>query len=156
MAGVFFTLDSGMVNAPAANTNLTLVQVVPPTNQRVLVHHAVFSIDGTSATDDTFACELATQTSAGTASALSPGKFNETDGETIQTSAQQTFTGEPTTTTIKAAGHIQEEGDRFEWGYPRNPNPIPVKGGNRLGARIRPGTTITGTVKVRVILLCEE
>ena len=156
MAGHFWIADSGLVTCPAANTPLSLMQLVAQTNIKIMVHHFIWAFDGVTATDTPVKCEVLNQTGAGTSSALTLNHYNDSDGETIQSTALQTFTGEPTPGTVKEAREVHMQGDPWEWGYPKNPNPIPVKGGNRLGFRITTGGTITGTVHSRVIALCEE
>lgn len=81
--------------ALAASATLTLLQLVPATNRPIKVREISFSMDG-SAAQKPFAFELLIQSTAGTASGVTPVKLSRTDGTTPVTSAQQTFTVEPT------------------------------------------------------------
>lgn len=78
----------------------TLLQLVTPANQCVVIKEISISFKGTSPTAEPIEVNFAFQTTAGTMSALTP--LNETNGssETIQCTAQRDATVEPTTTSV--------------------------------------------------------
>lgn len=156
MAGLMFTaVPSVTVIATGAGPK-TILQIAAPANQRVVVSEILLSFNGVTAADPPVLIELLYQSTAGTASALTPLKVNSSDTEAIQTTAQQTFTVEPTAGNIIWRDYIHTQtGDREIPLYsPKLPGWI-IPGGSRLGIRYTSGT-VTGTVNCAITAVCEE
>jgi hypothetical protein len=149
MAGLYFTVKPAAVITLVASATRTLLQVIAPSNHRVLVHRLEISFNGVTAADPPALLELLIQTTAGTMSALTPVPDDATYDETIQSTAQHTATSEPTASTIKWAGYSHTQNGLII------PGPWVIPGGTRLGLRYTTGT-ITGTVTTAPLLRCEE
>ena len=134
---------------PAVSTTSTKtqVQILAPANQRVIIEYLAVHFQGVVTTDAPIQCELLIQTTAGTASALTINKHNPADDETLQTSAQETFTAEPTASTIKRRWFVHPQSSRVfiaqgEWA-------IPVPGGTRMAFRtVTPGVSVSTIVEM--------
>src|SRR5687768_9105276 len=74
----------------------TLLQVVAPTNQRVKIKEIGIGFHGISNTAEPILIQLMRQSTAGTMSALTLVKEDDTTPESIQSTAQHTATVEPT------------------------------------------------------------
>lgn len=117
--------------ALAAATAETIMQLVAPANHRVkLLRWGVF-FDGTSVTAEPVQIRLLRQTTAGTASALTPVKMDDSVAETIQTSAQHDFTAEPTAGDVLESYNVHPQ-QGIAMIYPLGQEPI-IGGGDRLG-----------------------
>jgi hypothetical protein len=90
---------SSVATAMVAATAKTLIQLVSVANHIVAVTGYGVSGHGVSNTQEPGLIELLTQTTAGTASALTPRKKSKR-AETLLTTAQEDFTVEPTTTEV--------------------------------------------------------
>jgi hypothetical protein len=126
----------------------TLVQFVPPANQRIVVNEWDVSFNGTSNTATPIEVDIVRQTSAGTSSALTIRKRNTSDSETVQSSALQTFTAEPTDggdVPLSEQVHPQT-GYTWQPGYGRE---VSIPGGGRLGLRlVTPGAGANATARL--------
>lgn len=152
MARLKFTLIATPTIATATGPK-TIMQLVTPTNQRVACTGVDVSMNGVTSSDPPVKFDILTQTTAGTASSLTPGKVTPADGETIQSTAQQTFTSsEPTTGTVIASAYLSPLTGGF---IPIPKGEILATGGTRLAVRYTSGT-ITGTVTAAVTMHCEE
>lgn len=131
----------------ATGTSLkTLLQIVAATNTRVKIKEWSISFDGIANTDAPIQVNLVRQTTAGTMSALTPEKLNESDQETLQTTAQHTATAEPTT-----GNTVMSEQVHPQAGYThqaRLGSEIIVRGGNRLGISVLAGTDVNAKVRI--------
>jgi len=145
MAGVRFQVDSGDVAFTAATK--TILQIIAAANVRLRIERVTFSFKGISATEVPVACELLRQTTAGTMSAATPAKVNESDDETLQVTAQHTATVEPTASTVKAANPVHPQ-ISYSFVFPPGRD-LYVKGGERLGCRLL-SPAQAGTVRVFV------
>lgn len=150
MAGVLFTCDTGSV-ALAASSAKTILQVIAATNTRVKISRLDIASDGITPTDPGILLDLLIQSTAGTMSALTPIKWRSSDGETLQTTAQKTSTGEPTPGNILQSFFYNEQ----TWMPLIFDPPLEVIGGTRLGVRATPGT-LTATTHIAVTATCEE
>jgi hypothetical protein len=92
---------SGDVSLVAA-TAKTLLQLVTPSTRRAQLLQSSASFNSTSATDPSVLIEWLLQTTAGTASALTPKLVDQADPPALCT-AQDIFTAEPTASTILSA-----------------------------------------------------
>lgn len=139
------------VLSPSATTGtsatLTHLQVVAPTNQRVQIYEISVSFNGVDATDTQALVEVLRQTDAGTASAGTLVKMDSGTNETLQTTAQITFTVEPTPGDI-----ILREWVHLQGGYTWR-GVITVPGGTRLAVRT---TTTTDAAACVARIIGEE
>lgn len=143
MSDVYFT--GAIAETSTTTSALTWMQLVAATNQRVRVHEFSYSFTGVSNTQQPIRCEVERQTGAGTSSALTLNKLNESDGETLQTTANQTFTGEPTIGAVILEEEVHPQ-TGVMWQAPYGKE-IKIKGGNRLGFRVTSANSINGIVR---------
>lgn len=144
MAGILAAAQSAEV---ATGTSLkTLLQIVAAANQRVKIKEWSISFDGIVNTDAPIQVTLVRQTTAGTMSSLTPEKFNESDQETLQTTAQHTATVEPTTGNTVQAEQVHPQGG-YTWQAPFG-GELVVEGGNRLGISVLAGVDVNAKVRV--------
>lgn len=149
MSGVKWACTTAEI-ALAAATAKTVLQVVAPTNQRLLVTRVGLFFDGISTTAEPVQVRILRQTTAGTSSVNTPVKRNFGDNETLQTTARDNFTVEPTNSDVYDVYeiHPQQGMDAF---LPLT-DPFPVIGGDRLGIEC----TAPATVNVRAKMWGEE
>lgn len=133
MAGIGFYCT--IVPVSFSTSTKTLIQVVAATNQRALIFEWDISFNGTSNTATPIEVDVVRQTSAGTSSALTLVKRNNSDQETLQTTGLQTFTAEPTDGgVIPNNDQIHPQtGQTLQTPFARE---IAVQGGTRLGMRV--------------------
>jgi len=79
----------------AAGTPETLIQIVAATNHAVKILEWGIFLKGTSNTQEPGKAILVRQDDAGTSSALTPAKLNDSIGDTLDTTARHDFTAEP-------------------------------------------------------------
>lgn len=115
-------------------TNITLIQILAPTNQKIRIERLFLFGRGTLATDKQELFELLTQSTAGTGSTITPTKLNGADSETIQGTAIGTYTVEPTAGTIRQQFGLQPQRP-LEVVFPPGRDLI-IKGGERLALRL--------------------
>jgi hypothetical protein len=145
MAGVFF---SAQVEVAVSTSTKTLVQLYAATDHRALVHEVGISFNGITASEEPVRVELVRQTNAGTMGPLTLQKINESDSETLQSTAKQAASGEPTGSNVVWGARVHPQSG-LQW-KPRIP--IVVPGNSRLGLRV----TATTDVDAMATLLCEE
>jgi len=133
MAGVNLALSSGEVSLVAATTK-TIVQLIAAAQHRVKVIGISIYFKDTVVTDTPVKVDICRQTTAGTpGSTPSLVKKNESDAETIQTTAGINYSAEPTVTDILETKEIHPQtGEKV---YLPLSQEIYIKGGNRLGVR---------------------
>lgn len=102
--------------ALAAATVETLLQVVAGASKRVQVRAWGISFDGVTASNVPGDIELLRQTTAGTASAFTPAKWDEAEPASIAT-AQNLFTVEPTAGDMLHPIQLTPNGGLFEVDY---------------------------------------
>lgn len=100
MAGLRVTAENSAAVALAAATAKTVLQLNAPANQRLKIQRVGFFFDGASTTAVPVAVRLMVATTAGTNSALTLNKLVSSDSETVQTTAGENATIEPTKTTV--------------------------------------------------------
>ncbi len=156
MAGLLFSLNPTPVTLATATGPRTLLQIVSPANQRVIVEEMVISCNGVTAADPPVLFEILYQTTAGTSVSLTPVKWNDADTEAIQTTALQTFSStEPTSGNVIWNEYLHmQTGDRETGPSIRVPG-FTIAGGKKLALRFTSGT-VTGTVKCAITAKCEE
>lgn len=128
MAGVGFVAQTAEV--ATGTSEKTILQIVAPANQRLLVDEWNISFEGIDTVGEPIEVQVARQTDAGTMSSLTPVKKNSSDQETLQVTAQHTATVEPSKGDILARHKVHPQ-DGFHWraGFGKE---IPVEGGTRL------------------------
>lgn len=125
MAGLFVRATTAQV---ATGTSAkTILQIVAAANHRIKIPKVSVSFEGVTPTDPPIQVVLMRQSTAGTMSSLTPVKDNDSDDETLQTTAQHTATVEPT------SGDIIETKLCHPQGRVDFIGPFTVKGGGRLG-----------------------
>jgi hypothetical protein len=114
---------------------LTLMQIVAPTNQKVVIDRIMISGQSNLNTDTPVALEILEQTTAGTATntTVAPVKANVLDTETVQTNTQNTFTVEPTAGLSHFARNIHPQGS-YDFNFPPG-REIVLGGGKKLAIR---------------------
>jgi len=139
MAGIKFSAVTGE-NLTTTSAK-TLLQIVAPANQRVLVKGVSVSFKGITPTDPPIKVDVLRQTTAGTMSALTCAKRSDSSAtaETVQTTAQQNATAEPTAGDVLWSRETPGQFGQTEY-FPFD-DPIHVPGGTRLGLRVTNGGT---------------
>ena len=135
MAGRKGTLTKSAISVADAATD-TLLQIVAAANHAVRITRWHLSAEGVVNTDDPVLVELLRQTDAGTATALTPKKLDDSIADTLDTTGQHTATVEPT------AGDIL----RSRYVHPQSgidvPDDIIVGVGDRVGLRVTNATGV--------------
>lgn len=136
--------------ALTAETAETVLQLAAPSNHRVKVLRWAVFFDGTSGSAAPVEVILVRQTTAGTMTALTPKKLDDSLSETLQTSAQHTATAEPTATDVVDMIEVHPQSG-FEIIFPLGQEVI-IGGGDRLGIKC----TAPAAVNVRAKMVFEE
>ena len=135
--------------ALTAATVKTCVQYVAPSTGEVRIRAWGFSLDGVTAANVPGDVELLRQTTAGTASALTPVDW-EHGARTALGTAQKTFTVEPTAGNVLHPGQVTPNGGLYECWYGDEGPKVPASG--RIGIR----GTFANNVNATVWMLVEE
>lgn len=133
MAGLRVVATTEGEIALVAATAKTILQMVAPTNQRLLLKGFSVSFDGISSTEAPVQVELLKQTTAGTSVAGTPVKDGDPGSETIQTTSRITITVEPTASDVLRRYEVHPQGGGIERAF--DLDSIPIPGGTRLGLR---------------------
>jgi hypothetical protein len=133
--------------ALSAATAKTILQIVAPANHRLKVESWGVFFDGVSTTAEPVQVRLLRQTTAGTMSALTPVKLDDSIGETLQTTAQHTATAEPTAGDVLDILEVHPQ-HGYEIFYPLGQEVI-VGGGDRLGIECTAPATVSVRGKIR-------
>lgn len=152
MARSYFSACNMAAQALSPATAKTALQVVAPTNQRIAVQQITVAFDGTVNTSTPVKVQLFKQTTAGTVSSSSATVKNKDGdiGTAIQSTVQDGFTAEPTSTDLVWTAFVHPQ-TGVVVPMPR-PGEIVVKGGGRLGVVC----TAPQAVDVICTLECEE
>lgn len=134
MAGVQGQVTNSAAQALAAATAETVLQIVAAANHPVKVLGISATFDGASTTAVPAIVEWRIQSTAGTSSAVTPTKRNNDSGVTLQTTAREAFTAEPTDTNAGEKYHCHPQQGLVLF-YPLGQEPI-VPAGARFGLRI--------------------
>lgn len=136
--------------ALTAATAKTVLQLVAAANHRdKLLGWGVF-FDGTSTTGEPVQVRLLRQTTAGTMSALTPTKRDDSIADTLLTTAQHTATAEPTAGDLLEAIEVHPQ-QGYQVLYPMGAEVI-IGGGDRVGIEC----TAPAGVNVRATMIFEE
>jgi len=150
MAGVRATAQTGEITS--GTTKLTLLQIIAAANHRVVVREISVSFKGVSSTASPILVQVLRQTDAGAGgTALTLKKMNESDDESLQTTAQyETSTTEPTGTDEVLGEEVHPQGG-YTWQAPFG-GEIIVPGGDRLGIAV----TAAASVAAKARMIIEE
>jgi hypothetical protein len=136
MSAVKFNLR--VARTPVANPE-TLFQFLAASNHRALLLGIEIMPQGVTAGVAPVIFDIVTQSDAGTASSGTFVKDLPAAAETIQASAQVTFTAEPTLGSILHEFSLHQQGSRL-WLPPTGPMIIP--GSQRIGLRYKSGSFV--------------
>lgn len=136
--------------ALTAATAKTVLQLVAATNHRDKILGWGVFFDGTSTTAEPVQVRLLRQTTAGTMSALTPTKRDDSIADTLLTTAQHTATAEPTAGDVLEALEVHPQ-QGYQVFYPLGAEPI-IGGGDRVGIEC----TAPASVNVRATIIFEE
>lgn len=100
MAGLRVTAENSAAVALSAATAKTILQLNAPANQRLKLQRVGVFFDGASTTAVPVLVRLVIATTAGTNTSLTLNKLVSTDDETIQSTAGENASAEPTKTTL--------------------------------------------------------
>ena len=146
MAGILAVAQTGELATGGGSVQKTLLQVVAAANHRVLVKEISISFTGQSSTAKPIEVEVARQSDAGTSSALTPEKLNESDQETLQTTARENASVEPTTgNTIQSEVVHPQSG--YTWQAPFGAA-IVIQGGDRLGLMVTAAADVNAVCRM--------
>lgn len=145
MAGIKCAATTAEIALTAA-TAKTVIQLVAPTNQRLLVERYGVGFDGISTTAEPVQVRVCKQTTAGTMSSLTPVKRGDPGSETLQGTAQHTATVEPTITDVYDVFEVHPQ----TWVDILLPDgdEIPVPGGGRIGIECTAPATVNVRAKI--------
>lgn len=117
--------------ALVAATAKTVLQLVAASNHRVRVPRWGVAFEGTTTTAEPVLVRLLRQTTAGTMSAATPVKTDDSLGETLQTTAQYNASAEPTAGDVLFTWKVHPQ-TAYEKVYVMGTEVI-IGGGDRLG-----------------------
>jgi hypothetical protein len=121
---------AGVATGTAAKT---LMQLVAAANHALGLREIGVSFHGINNTHEPITVELLRQTDAGTASALTLVKGDDGQADTLDTTAQQTFTAEPTAGDVLGVWAVHPQTGIV---IPFAEGEITVKAGGRLAIRV--------------------
>lgn len=124
----------------------TLLQLVAASSHRVVVKEWHISFEGTTATNAPIQVRVLRQSTAGTMSSLTLVKDNDSDDETLQTTAQHTSTSEPTAGDVLFSQLVHPQGGRFSV---QGNEVFTIKGGGRLGFEVTASVDVDAVVCVK-------
>lgn len=148
MAGILCSATTAEIALTAA-TAKTVIQIVAPTNQRLIVKSFGVFFDGVSTTAEPVQVRVLRQTTAGTMSSLTPAMISA-GSETLQATAQHTATAEPTAGNVLDVYEVHPQAG-LEKMIPLDQK-WEVPGGTRLGIEC----TAPSGVNVRAKIIYEE
>ena len=150
MARTYFNVLAIEVTSTTAAR--TVLQLKAPTNQRVAIWEVSVSFKGTNAAQTPIKVEFVQQTTAGSGGvSASLTKDDPSSPDTVQSTALQALTTEPTGTAVSFAEEVNAASGGFYYGAPQD-KPIQVPPNNYLGIRITADTNTTLIARLR----CEE
>lgn len=132
MAGVRFKAVTPEV---ATGTSVkTIAQLVAAANHAVLVEEVSVSFQGVTTTGEPIKVDVLRQTTGGNMDTLTPVKDPDDSDETLQVTARQAATGEPTAGDVLMSEFVHpQQGYTWTLGFGRQ---IKIGGGDRLGVRV--------------------
>ncbi|HUS38793.1 MAG TPA: hypothetical protein VMX74_05050 [Pirellulales bacterium] len=133
MAGLRFGY-AGAAESVTASAVETLLQIVAATNTRVRVERLSIAGKSVTAANVPVLWELILQTSAGTSSAATLSKLDEDASETLQTTARDLVTAEPTDGGVVLWSKLISPLSTYDLVFPPM-HELYLTGGSRLGLR---------------------
>ncbi len=133
--------------ALSAATAKTVIQLIAATNHRIKIESWGVFFDGVSTTAEPVQVRLVRQTTAGTMSALTPVKLDDSIADTLLTTAQHTATAEPTITDVVDVLEVHPQ-HGYEIFYPLGQEVI-VGGSDRIGIECTAPATVSVRAKIR-------
>jgi len=118
----------------SGTSTLTLLQLLAGTNRELRITEVGISFQGTDNLAEPVQVELLRQSTAGTASSLTVVKGDGSDSNTIDATAQQTFTAEPTAGAILRQWLVHPQSGLIY--QPQDKDKLTVPGGARIGLRV--------------------
>lgn len=129
MAGRFGVAQlSGVTTGTAVKT---MIQLVAAANHAIRITEIGIAFHGTNNTHNPITVTLSRQTDAGTTTALTPVKADDSNGDTLDTTARHTATVEPTTTDVLRTWAVHPQTGLIDPLSDRAP--IIVGAGDRVG-----------------------
>lgn len=134
MAGILASLITPAEVALAANTPKTILQLIAPTNQRLLLKKIAFFFDGVSSTGEPVIVKLIKQSTAGSGGTSATPVMIGAGSETLQATGLYGITTEPTAV---ATLDLWEIHPQQGWQEMISIDlPYPVVGGGRTGLQV--------------------
>ncbi len=148
MAGILVSAQTAEV--ATTTSKKTLLQVLAAANHRVKVKEISISFDGISSVAAPIIVQVLRQTDAGTGGdSLTLQKMNESDQETLQTTALKDIDGgEPTGANEVLGEEVHPQGG-YTWQAPFG-GEIIIEGGDRLGVAVTAAVGVNA--KIRMIV----
>jgi len=125
----------------ATGTDLkTLLQLIAAANHAVDIIEVGISFHGENNTHEPITVDLLRQSTAGTMSALTPVKADDSQGDTLDTTAQHTATVEPTPGEVLRVWAVHPQ-TGFVW-QRHDLAEIRLGAGDRVGLRVHAAVTV--------------
>jgi len=150
MAGQRLKISTASDVALSAATPLTVLRVKAPTHIRLKILGWSISFAGVDPTDEPVEVKLVRQTTDGTFTSVTPVKLEPTAAETIQSTAGENASAEPTTTEVLDVQKIHPQRS-YSWTAPFG-RELLVAGGGRVGLLV----TAPDAVECRATMDFEE
>lgn len=148
MAGrVGIAAQAGISTGTSAKT---LLQLIAAANHAIKVLEVLIGFHGTSNTAEPILVQLVRQSSAGTMSALTAVKGDDSVADSLDTTAQHTATSEPTTGDVLRSWTVHPQTGLHVQAH--DLGPIMVGAGDRIGLRV----TAAADVNADATLVFEE
>lgn len=146
MAGVRFKVRTNPIST--GTSAKTLLQIVAASNHSVLLEEISISFKGTNNTHAPVRVDVMRQTDAGTmgTSASTIVKDPDDSDETLQTTRQDTATGEPTSGDILRTEYVHPQ-TGWSW-QARYRGEMKIGGGDRIGIRVTAANDVEAVVTV--------
>jgi hypothetical protein len=138
-----YSIISAAENLSAATVE-TMLQLVTGATRRAKILGFSVAFPSVTSTDAPATIELLLQTDAGTASAVTPAALDQGDPAAIST-AQKTFTAEPTGSTVLRRMKVTPIGGTFVYHFPEGEE-ITMAVSTRVGLTINSPAAQTGVV----------
>ncbi len=139
----------GIATAKAVATGTaakTLLQIIAPANQSVVVREIGISFHGVNNTHEPITVELVRQTTAGTVTSVTPVKGDDGSSDSLLTTAGKNATAEPTTTDTLAVWAVHPQTGLV---VPFPDAEIVAKGGGRIGLRVTAANDVNSDCYIR-------
>ena len=124
----------------------TVLQLVAAAKHRVLVKEFSICFKGVVNTDSPILVVVASQSTAGTSSSLTLVKANISDDETLQTTAIQNASAEPTQVSVLKSLEVHPQGS-YTWQATFGEELV-INGGDRLGIAVTASANISCTASM--------